>query len=59
MGGSGAGKTTFVNAVTGYEKADAKITLGEGDIYRDYAKMMYDVGFVPQQDLMGAMTQFF
>lgn len=52
LGGSGAGKTTFVNAVTGYEKADAKITLGEGDIYRDYAKMMYDVGFVPQQDLM-------
>ncbi len=52
LGGSGAGKTTFVNAVTGYEKADAKINLGEQDVYEDYADMMYDIGFVPQQDLM-------
>ncbi|WP_024866417.1 ABC transporter ATP-binding protein [Butyrivibrio sp. FCS014] len=52
LGGSGAGKTTYLNAVTGYEKADAKITLGDNDIYKDYDKMMYDIGFVPQQDLM-------
>ncbi len=52
LGGSGAGKTTFVNAVTGYEKADASIMLKEQDLYRDYKKMKYDVGFVPQQDLM-------
>ncbi len=52
LGGSGAGKTTFVNAVTGYEKADAKINLGEQDVYEDYEDMMYDIGFVPQQDLV-------
>ncbi len=52
LGGSGAGKTTFLNAITGYEKADAKITLGELDIYDDYEKIIYDVGFVPQQDLI-------
>jgi ABC-type multidrug transport system ATPase subunit len=52
LGGSGAGKTTYLNAVTGYEKADATIELGGQDIYKDYAKMKYDVGFVPQQDLM-------
>ncbi|WP_051197754.1 ATP-binding cassette domain-containing protein [Butyrivibrio sp. MB2005] len=52
LGGSGAGKTTYLNAVTGYEKADARITLGEDDVYFDYDKMMYDIGFVPQQDLM-------
>ncbi|MCR5156263.1 MAG: ABC transporter ATP-binding protein [Butyrivibrio sp.] len=52
LGGSGAGKTTYLNAVTGYEKADASITLGDNDIYKDYDKMMYDIGFVPQQDLM-------
>ncbi len=52
LGGSGAGKTTFVNAVTGYEKADAKILLKGQDVYKDYSKMMYDIGFVPQQDLM-------
>ncbi|MBE5844716.1 MAG: ABC transporter ATP-binding protein [Butyrivibrio sp.] len=52
LGGSGAGKTTYLNAVTGYEKANANVTLGEEDVYFDYVKMMYDIGFVPQQDLM-------
>lgn len=52
LGGSGAGKTTFVNAVTGYEKADADIQLDGQDVYKEYEKMMYDIGFVPQQDLM-------
>ena len=52
LGGSGAGKTTYVNAVTGYEKANANIMLNKHDIYREYDKMKYDIGFVPQQDLM-------
>ena len=52
LGGSGAGKTTYLNAVTGYEKADANIMLGKGDVYKEYEKMKYDIGFVPQQDLM-------
>ena len=52
LGGSGAGKTTYLNAVTGYEKADASILLGKGDVYNDYERMKYDIGFVPQQDLM-------
>ena len=52
LGGSGAGKTTFLNAVTGYEKADANIMLGGRDLYREYESMKYDVGFVPQQDLV-------
>ncbi len=52
LGGSGAGKTTFLNAVNGYEKAKAKVTLNGGDIYADYKKMQYEIGFVPQQELM-------
>ena len=52
LGGSGAGKTTFLNAVTGYEKADATILLDGHDLYKEYESMKYDVGFVPQQDLM-------
>ena len=52
LGGSGAGKTTFLNAVNGYEKADAKVTLNGNDMYSDYKKMKYDVGFVPQQENM-------
>ena len=52
LGGSGAGKTTFLNAVTGYEKANAKITLHGDNVYKHYDRMKYEIGFVPQQDLM-------
>lgn len=52
LGGSGAGKTTFLNAVTGYEKADAEIKIGKLDVYKEYSRMKYDIGFVPQGDLM-------
>lgn len=52
LGGSGAGKTTFLNAVMGYEKAKAVIKHGDIDIYKDYSRMKFEIGFVPQQDLM-------
>lgn len=52
LGGSGAGKTTFVNAVNGYEKANAEIILNGENLYKEYKKMKYKVGFVPQMDLV-------
>ena len=52
LGGSGAGKTTYVNAINGYEKADAKVILNGRDVYKEYSKMQYECGFVPQSDLM-------
>lgn len=52
LGGSGAGKTTFLNAVNGYEKAKAKVMLNGTDIYSDYKKMQYQIGFVNQQNLI-------
>ncbi len=52
LGGSGAGKTTFINAVMGYEKANGIIRDGDIDIYKNYNKMKYEIGFVPQQDLL-------
>lgn len=52
LGGSGAGKTTFMNAVMGYEKAEGKILHGSTDIYTQYEKMKYEIGYVPQQDLL-------
>lgn len=52
LGGSGAGKTTFINAVMGYEKASGKIMYKETDIYAEYEQMKYEIGFVPQQDLL-------
>ena len=52
LGGSGAGKTTFVNAINGYEQAKAEILLNGTNMYTQYGKMKYDVGFVPQSDMM-------
>ncbi len=52
LGGSGAGKTTFINAVMGYEKAKGKIVYKDTDIYEEYEQMKYEIGFVPQQDLL-------
>ena len=52
LGGSGAGKTTFLNAVNGYEKANAEVVLNSVNMYKQYKKMQYEVGFVPQQEMM-------
>ena len=52
LGGSGAGKTTYINAVNGYEKAKAEVVLNGHNMYKEYKDMQYDIGFVPQQDLM-------
>ena len=52
LGGSGAGKTTYVNAINGYEKADAEVMLNGNNMYTQYKRMQYEVGFVPQQEMM-------
>ena len=52
LGGSGAGKSTFVNAVTGYEKAKATIKEGDIDFYKDYGMVKHRIGFVPQENLL-------
>lgn len=52
LGGSGAGKTTFLNAVMGYEPAEGDILFGGSDVYRDYERMKYEIGYVPQEDLL-------
>ena len=52
LGGSGAGKTTFVNAVNGYEPARAEVLMNGRNMYKNYKEMQYDIGFVPQGDLI-------
>ena len=52
LGGSGAGKTTLLNAMIGYEKAKAEVILNGTNVYEKYRKMIYEVGFVPQQNLI-------
>ena len=52
LGGSGAGKTTYLNAINGYEKAKAEVMLNGSNMYTQYKKMQYEVGFVPQAEMM-------
>ena len=52
LGGSGAGKTTYLNAINGYEKAKAEVVLNGTNLYKQYKKMQYEVGFVPQSEMM-------
>ena len=52
LGGSGAGKTTYLNAINGYEPAKAEVLLNGSNMYKQYKKMQYEVGFVPQSEMM-------
>lgn len=52
LGGSGAGKTTFMNAVMGNEPAEGEIRYKGTDIYQEYERMKYEIGYVPQEDLL-------
>ena len=56
LGGSGAGKTTCLNAINGYEKAKAEVVLNGTNMYKHYKEMQYNIGFVPQMDLMADRT---
>ena len=59
LGGSGAGKTTFLNAVNGYEPAKAEVTINGQNMYKNYKDMQYDIGFVPQADLIRGCDSVF
>ena len=52
LGGSGAGKSTFIKSVMGYDRADGTIRYGDLDVYKDYEKVKYEIGYVPQQNLI-------
>lgn len=59
LGGSGAGKTTCLNAINGYEKAKAEVVLNGTNMYKHYNEMQYNIGFVPQMDLMRGSDSVF
>lgn len=51
LGGSGAGKTTLINAIMGNEKADATILLGKKNLYDDFDLVKRSIANVPQFSL--------
>lgn len=53
IGGSGAGKTTFMNAISGYSKATSgQVVVNGDDLYSSYEAIKSIIGYVPQQDIV-------
>lgn len=53
IGGSGSGKTTIMNAMSGYEKATSgKVYINSVDLYKHYKVLKNNIGYVPQQDII-------
>lgn len=53
IGTSGAGKSTFLNCISGYVKADSGTVLINGqNLYQNYQVMKSIIGYVPQQDIV-------
>lgn len=48
LGGSGAGKTTLVNAILGDGKANADVMLNGQSLYDDFKSLKAQIGLVPQ-----------
>ncbi len=53
IGGSGAGKSTVMNAMSGFEKADTGIvTVNDTNLYDNYHILKNIIGYVPQHDII-------
>lgn len=53
LGGSGAGKTTFMNCINGFEPAtEGTVVVNGVDLYKNYASIKSTIGYVPQQDIV-------
>lgn len=48
LGGSGAGKTTLVNAILGDGKAEGEVSLDGQNLYANFKTMKSQIGLVPQ-----------
>lgn len=53
VGGSGAGKTTFMNCMSGYNRATSgQVIVNGDDLYSNYEVLKTMIGYVPQQDIV-------
>lgn len=53
LGGSGAGKTTFMNCINGFEPAtEGRVLINGTDLYKNYRTVKSSIGYVPQQDIV-------
>ena len=53
IGGSGAGKTTLMNAISGFEPTfEGKVYCNGTDLVQNFQALKSVIGFVPQQDII-------
>lgn len=53
IGGSGAGKTTLMNAISGFETGfSGKVYCNGADLIKNFPRIKNIIGFVPQQDII-------
>ncbi len=53
IGGSGAGKSTVMNAMSGFERATSgSVYVNNADLYKNYQVLKNIIGYVPQQDII-------
>lgn len=53
IGGSGAGKTTVMNAMSGFdEELSGRVLCNGIDLHKNFAALKNMIGFVPQQDII-------
>lgn len=53
IGGSGAGKSTIMNCISGYSKpTSGQVIVNGSDLYSNYESIKDIVGYVPQQDIV-------
>jgi ABC-type multidrug transport system ATPase subunit len=52
VGGSGAGKTTLMNALSGFQRAEGQVLLNGADYYRQFEVYRAMLGYVPQDDII-------
>ncbi len=52
VGGSGAGKTTLMNALSGFAPAQGQVLVNGDDLYAQFAAYRSILGYVPQDDII-------
>ncbi len=53
VGGSGAGKSTFMKCISGVDRATSGVVFLNGEnLYENYETLKYNIGYVPQEDIV-------